>query len=160
MISMATRLVGAALVATALVGCGGSIDPVPVDFQSLFTEFPGSYPAGTYVFKDQAEMAVAWATAPQEYVPVDPTRPPGPIPMPSIDFEKYSVVGISLGVGLRCFAPHITSITSVGDDLMVTYTSREDTGPVTLACAHTWPLTAFAQVPTFRGSVTFERVSE
>ena len=112
----------------ALAACGGSVDPVPVDFQLLRTEFPGSFPAGTYVFKNASEMAAAWATAPQDHVTVDPTRPPGPISMPSIDFETTSVIGVSLGVGIRCYSPQIKRIVSVGDALTVMYTAPPNTG--------------------------------
>lgn len=149
-----------AMLALALSACGADPDPVPVDFQPMWTEFPGSFPAGTYVFRNQSELAAAWATAPQDYVPVDPTAPPGPIPMPSIDFGPYSVVGVSLGVGIRCYAPHITQVVSAGGDLTVLYVAPPTTGPGTFACRHLWPLTAFARVPAIHGTVRFELVSE
>lgn len=152
---------GFALLLAPLVGlllsCGGATFE-PVEFQPLLTEFPGTFAAGTYVFKNLAEMAAAWALAPQEYG-VDPTPNPTPTPMPTIDFGKYSVVGISLGVGIRCFIPQITQVLSSGDDLKLVYQSAADTGATTLACLHMWPLTAFAKVPAVRGSVSFERVS-
>ena len=121
----------------------------------MWTEFPGSFAAGTYVFKTQADMSAAWAEAPQEYVPVDPRLPPGPMPMPVIDWQRYSVVGVSLGVGIRCFAPKIIRIVKTGSDLTVMYTAPPSTGPATLACYHRWPLTAFAEVPVIEGNVAF-----
>lgn len=144
-----------ATLAFSLVACGGRVDPVSVEFQLMSTEFPGSFPAGTYVFTNASEMAAAWATAPQEYVTPDPRLPPGPIPMPVIDFDKHSIVGVSLGVGIRCFVPQIKTITSTDSNLTVMYTAPPDTGPATLACYHRWPLTAFAKVPAITGKVSF-----
>lgn len=149
-----------AVLVLALCACGSDPDPLEVEFEPLWTEFPGSFPAGTYVFRSEMEMAASWATAPQEFLPVDPRAPPGPVPMPKIDFGMYSVVGVSLGVGIRCFAPHISKVTTMGGDVKVLYVVPINSGPGTLACRHQWPLTAFARVPAIRGSVTFEMVSE
>ena len=146
-----------AFVAASLLACGGGGDAAfPVAFQDVTGSFPGSFPAGTYVFTDQTRMAAAWALAPQDFVTPDPRLPPGPVPMPVIDFASQSVIGVSLGVGLRCFVPQITGITGSGINMTVRYTAPPDTGPVTLACARRWPLTVFVTVPVLRGSVLFQ----
>jgi hypothetical protein len=69
------------------------------------------------------------------------------------------VVGVSLGVGIRCYIPEIVEVSSRPGELLVKYRSGEPSGPTTLACLHNWPLTTFATVPKFQGTVTFTRVS-
>lgn len=76
--------------------------------------------------------------------------------MPMIDFDAYTVIGVSRGVGIRCFSPRITDVYRVDNDLVVVYREPPTTGPITLACAHPWPLTDFIRVPAVQGSVWFE----
>jgi hypothetical protein len=140
------------LAASLLAGCGGS-DPAvfePVAFQSLQNDMTRSFPAGTYVFKTQAEMAAAWTAAPQQFG--------DPKPLPTVDFSQSMVVGVSLGVGIRCNTPIITSIARQSDDYLVSYRTNEGTGVTTLACLHQWHLTDFAAIPATRGNVVFQRV--
>ena len=72
--------------------------------------------------------------------------------MPTYDFSKYSVVGLSNGIGRWCFAPRITGATSDGINLVVHY-FVPTTG--TLACMSNGPLIAFALVPQVKGNVQF-----
>lgn len=136
----------------SLAACGGGSSEDNLTFQSLQEQLTRSFPAGTYVFRSQAEMASAWTAAPQEYGE--------PQPLPVIDFANNVVVGISLGVGIRCNVPLILRVTSDGARLLVSYRTNEGTGVTTLACLHTWRLTDFAAVPATGLPVEFVRVTE
>jgi hypothetical protein len=144
-------LISTLLAASLLASCGGGdFVSEPVAFQSLQDEMTRSIPAGTYVFKTQAEMEAAWTAAPQQFG--------DPKPLPVIDFSQAMVVGVSLGVGIRCNIPIITSVVRHSDDYLVSYKTNEDTGVTTLACLHQWHLTDFAAIPATRGAVVFQRV--
>jgi hypothetical protein len=140
------------LAASLLAACGGSDPaPEPVTFQSLQEELTRSFPAGTYVFRTEGEMAAAWASAPQQFGEAKP--------LPTIDFSQSMVVGVSLGTGIRCNIPIIRSVERLSNaDYIVSYTSNEGTGVTTLACLHQWRLTDFAAVPRTVGTVAFQRV--
>jgi hypothetical protein len=141
------------LAAGLITACGGgdSDAPAPVDFQSMQEAFSRTFARGEYVFRTQAELQAAWTPAPQQFGEA--------MPMPVVDFAQYTVVGISLGTGIRCNVPIITRVTAYGDDIVVSYRSNEGTGVTTLACLHQWRLSDFARVPKVRGTATFERVS-
>ncbi len=135
-----------------LVGCGGDGPaPEPVAFQSMQEDFTRSFPEGTYVFSNDAEMATAWSAAPQEFGEAKP--------MPLVDFSQDAVVGVSLGVGIRCNIPIITQVSTRDGVLVVSYKTNLDTGVTTIACLHPWRLTDFARIPATRDPVVFERVS-
>lgn len=147
-----------ALVLASCGGAGGGVEEPtqPVPYQVLDLPNPPAFPAGTYVFTSQDELNIAWTSAPQTY--------PGnlfggtPMPVPAVDFSISSVVGVSLGVGTRCYIPQIVDVTQQGSDLLVRYRSNEPDGPTTLACLHQWPLAVFVQVTKLKGSVVFSRV--
>lgn len=147
-----------ALVLPLLGACGGGSDPpTPVPFQTLQLQAPPAFAAGTYDLRTQSDWSSAWASAPQTFPgDLDPTAIK---PVPSVDFQNNSVVGVSLGVGIRCYIPEIVEVSSRPGELLVRYRSGEPSGPTTLACLHNWPLTTFATVPKFQGTVTFTRVS-
>jgi hypothetical protein len=133
-----------------LAGCGGGdSSSEPVAFESLQDEMTRSFPTGTYVFRTQAEMAAAWNAAPQQFGEAKP--------LPTVDFTQNMVVGISLGVGIRCNIPIIRKVER-SDVYVVSYTTNEDTGVTTLACLHQWHLTDFATVPASAGAVAFQRI--
>lgn len=140
------------MAAWLLTACGGSDsdDPVPVAFESMQETFSRTHARGEYVLRTQAELEAAWSVAPQQFGE--------PMAMPIVDFSQYSIVGISLGAGIRCNIPIITRVTAYGDDIVVSYRSNEGTGVTTLACLHQWRLSDFARIPAVRGNVTFERV--
>lgn len=135
-----------------LASCGGGDDPPPpqeVAFQSIQNQMTRSFPAGNYVFRTQAQMAAAWEAAPQQYGEAKP--------MPVVDFSQSMVVGISLGTGIRCGVPIVTSVTLQGVSYLVSYKSN-DSGSGTLACMHQWYLTDFVVVPVQPGAVEIQRV--
>lgn len=133
-----------------LAGCGGGSTPEPVAFQPLQDDMTRSFPAGTYAFRTQAELAEAWNAAPQQFGEAKP--------LPTVDFSQKMVVGISLGVGIRCNVPIIRKVERDGGTYVVSYTTNEGTGVTTLACLHQWHLTDFVAVPASAGTVVFERV--
>lgn len=135
-----------------MAACGGSDSQraIPVAFKSMQEAFSGSYPRGTYVFRTQAELQAAWQLAPQQFGE--------PMPIPVVDFAQHSIVGISLGVGLRCDIPIITRVDALADAITVYYRTNEGTGVTTLACLHQWRLSDFVRIPAIRGAVTFERL--
>jgi hypothetical protein len=144
------------LVATLIAACGGGGDgggesaSQSVPLQDVTLTFFRSFAPGTYVLRSQAELASAWAAAPFVQFPIGiVTSEPA---MPTYDFSKYSVVGLSDGVGKWCFAPRITNATSNGKDLVVHY-FVPTTG--TLACMFNGPLIAFVLVPQVNGTVQF-----
>jgi hypothetical protein len=145
----------APLLAILLVACGGddggsAPPPQKVAVQDVTLTFFRSFAPGTYVFRSQAELASAWAAAPFEMYPIGiVTTEPA---MPTYDFSKYSVVGLSNGIGKWCFAPRITVALSDGTNLTVHY-FVPTTG--TLACMFNGPLIAFALVPQVMGTVQF-----
>ena len=148
----------AALLLAFLGACGGSDDPQPtaVPFQTLQLQTLPSFPAGTYDIRTQAEWNAAWTSAPQTFQG-DPT-PSAPKPLPAVDFQSYSVVGVSLGEGIRCYVPQIVDVSSRPGELIVKYRSNAPSGPTSLACLRNWPLATFATVPRFQGAVSFIRV--
>ncbi|EUC14677.1 hypothetical protein [Paraburkholderia hospita] len=146
----------APLLATLLIACGGGGDDgagsasQSVQVQDVTMTFFRSFAPGTYVFRSQSELASAWAAAPFEHYPIGlVTVEPA---MPTYDFTKYTVVGLSSGIGKWCFAPRITGATSDGKDLVVHY-FVPTTG--TLACMFNGPLIAFVLVPQVKGNVQF-----
>lgn len=147
-----------ALALVLLAACGGSSDPppTPVPFQTLQLQTLPAFPAGTYDIRTQSDWAAAWASAPQTFQG-DP-EPSVAKPVPAVDFQNYSVLGVSLGQGIRCYIPEIVDVSSKPGELIVKYRSNAPSGPTTLACLHNWPLATFATVPKFQGSVTFTRI--
>ncbi len=145
-------MVPLALAVALLGGCGGGGPaPQPVAFQSMQEDFTGSFPEGTYVFRSEADMAAAWSVAPQEFGEAKA--------MPVVDFTQDTVVGVSLGVGIRCDVPTITEVSSHDGVVAVSYKTNLGTGVTTLACLHRWRLSDFARIPATRDPVVFERVS-
>lgn len=137
----------------ALTGCGGggpAAEALP--FQSVLDQLTRSFPEGTYVFRNQGEMAAAWNASPQEFGEAKP--------LPQVDFAASTVVGVSLGVGIRCDAPVITQVSRTGSAVTVSYRTNLGTGVTTLACLHRWKLTDFALIPATPEPATFrfERV--
>lgn len=144
----------ATLLAPLLVACGGGDGGGPasqnVEVQDVTLTFFRSFAPGTYVFRSQPELASAWAAAPFEFYPIGiVTAEPA---MPTYDFSRYTVVGLSRGIGKWCFAPRITGALSDGNNLVVHY-FVPTTG--TLACMFNGPLIAFALVPHVKGTVGF-----
>ncbi len=147
-----------ALVLVLLAACGGDSDPppTPVPFQTLQLQTLPAFPAGTYDIRTQAAWTAAWTSAPQTF---EGDQFPSEVkPVPAVDFQNYSVVGVSLGLGIRCYVPEIVEVSSKPGELIVKYRSNAPSGPTTLACLHNWPLATFATVPRFQGSVTFTRI--
>jgi len=145
-----------------LASCGvgsGSVEPVqPVSYQMLELSNPPAFPPGTYIFNSQVELDSAWANAPQTYQ--GDFFPDSPKPVPTVDFSASSMVGVSLGVGIRCYIPQIVDVTEQGADLFIKYRSGEPDGPTTLACLHLWPLAVFVLLPKTKDAITFTRVYE
>ncbi len=151
------RTAAVLFLATLVVACGGGSgdhlqEPVPVVFERMQEEFSGTYARGEYVLRTQSELEAAWRLAPQQFGQS--------MPIPVVDFTRYSIVGISLGVGMRCDVPLVTRVASKGDALLVHYKTNEGTGVTSLGCVHQWRLSDFVRVPAFSGAVTFERVRE
>lgn len=141
------------LVAFALAGCGGGgAAPESLPFQSMQEQLTRSFPQGVYVFRNQAEMAAAWEAAPQEFGEAKP--------LPQVNFATSTVVGVSLGVGIRCDIPIITQVSRSGGAVTVSYRTNLGTGVTTLACLHRWRLTDFVLIPATPApaTFTFERV--
>ena len=121
-----------------------------VEVQDVTLTFFRSFARGTYVFRSQPELASAWAAAPFEFYPIGiVTVEPA---MPTYNFSKYTVVGLSHGIGKWCFAPRITRALSDGNNLVVHYFVPT---AGTLACMFNAPLIAFAVVPHVTGTVGF-----
>lgn len=140
-----------------LAACASS-EPEPVPFEPLNVPAAPNFASGDYVFTTAAAWSTAWLAAPQQFH-ADPFNLQH-VPLPAVDFSVHTVVGVSLGVGTRCFVPRITAVLRDGDTLEVQYRSNADTGVVTLACAHPWSLAVFAKVPALGGdlrSVRFVR---
>jgi hypothetical protein len=142
------------LVMVLLSACGGSDlsgpDWTAVEMQDVTLTFFRSFPVGSYVFRSQTELVNAWATAPFAAYPVGiVTEEP---PIPTYDYTKYTVVGVSLGIGKWCFKPNITAAFSNGMDLVVHYSVSTTS---TLACLRNGPLISFSLVPRVQGTVEF-----
>ena len=146
------HLIASILFSLSLVSCGGGGDVMPLAFQSMQEQFSGTYAAGTYVFRNQAELAAAWAAAPQQFGT--------PMEMSVIDFSRNTVVGISLGTGIRCDTPRIVAVYELGGTVQVSYFTNQGTGVTTLACLHQWRLSDFALIPATSEPVVFERTTQ
>lgn len=146
----ALRAAALAIAASLVVGCGGS-DSDPVPFVDVTSEVFGTYPFGNYTFRSQAELAAAWGPFTQSGASATE--------LPSFDFGSQMIVGVSLGVGVRCYIPTITSVVQSGSTLTVSWKSTWPDGFTTLACLHQWPLTDFVAVPQHQGRVVFVRVA-
>lgn len=143
------RAVALTLAACVTVSCGGS-DTEHVVFSNVTAEVFGSYRQGTYTFRNQAELSAAWTPFTQSGQDATVT--------PQFDFESTMVVGVSLGVGLRCYLPTITEAVRSGRTMTVYWKSSWPDGPTTQACQHQWPLADFVAVPQHQGEVYFVRV--
>jgi hypothetical protein len=148
----ARPLFASVLFSLSLISCGGGGGPVPLAFQSMQEQFSGTYAAGTYVFRTQADMEAAWAAAPQQFGT--------PMEMPVIDFSRNTVVGVSLGTGIRCDTPRIVAVYELGGAVQVSYFTNQGTGVTTLACLHQWRLSDFATIPATGEPVQFERTTQ
>ncbi len=142
------------LLAFLLSACGGSdggSHSIEVEMQDVTLTFFRSFSAGSYVFRSQTELENAWATAPFEGVyPIGiVTEEP---PMPEYDYSKYTVIGLSRGIGYWCFKPTITSAFSDGTNLVVHYSVPTIS---TLECMRDGPLISFVLVPRVQGTVDF-----
>ncbi|HSW23822.1 MAG TPA: hypothetical protein VLJ62_13735 [Burkholderiaceae bacterium] len=140
-----------ALVFAAITGCGdGAEQAVPASFtDETMTQFR-PYAQGEYVIRTRSQLQAAWAAAPFAVFPVGlVTSEPA---FPEYDFQSSMLVGVSLGIGKWCFAPVITQVLVVGDDMDVEYKIRAIS---TLACMFNAPLISFALVPRVTGSVAF-----
>ena len=144
------------LAALGACGDGGDVQSTPVPFQTLDIPAPPAFTEGTYDLRTQPEWAAAWASSREQFF--GQLGPPTTRPPPTVDFQKDSVVGVSLGVGTRCYVPTIVDVSAKPMQLLVKYRSSGPSGPVSLSCAHPSPLVAFATVPKFDGTVVFVRV--
>lgn len=138
-----------ALAASLLVGCGGS-EAEPVAFTNVTSDVFGAYGQGTYALRSQADLAAAWAPFTQSGQ--------GATELPIFNFDSAMVVGVSLGVGVRCYIPTVVRVVRSGDTLTVSWKSTWPNGPTTQACLHQWPLSDFVAVPPHQGEVRFVRV--
>ncbi len=153
----ALMLLASTLMLASCLDGGGGVEPVqPVSYQMLELSNPPAFPPGTYIFNSQVDLDSAWANTPQTYQ--GDFFADSPKPVPTVDFSASSVVGVSLGVGIRCYIPQIVDVTEQGTDLFINYRSGEPDGPTTLACLHPWPLAVFVLLPRTKGGVTFTRV--
>jgi hypothetical protein len=136
-----------------MTACGGSDGGphfVEVEIQDVSMTFFRSFSAGSYVLRSQTELENAWAAAPFEVYPIGiVTEEP---PMPAYDFSKYTIVGLSHGIGHWCFRPTITSAFSDGTNLVVHYSVPTTS---TLTCMRDGPLISFVLVPRVEGTVEF-----
>jgi hypothetical protein len=141
------------LFAFLLSACGGS-DGGPhltdVEIQDVTLTFFRSFSSGSYVFRSQTELENAWATSPFQVYPIGIVMEEPPIP--AYDYSKYTVVGLSRGIGYWCFKPTITSAFSNGTNLVIHYSVPTTS---TLACLRNGPLISFVLVPRIQGSVEF-----
>lgn len=141
-----------ALVVSVLAGCGGDggDEPVPVKFTDQTLDQFRPYAQGEYVIRSRAQLQAAWAAAPFAVFPIGLiTSEPA---FPEYDYQASMLVGVSLGIGKWCFAPVITGVSTIGNDMKVEY--KVPTGS-TLACLRDAPLISFALVPRTTGTVTF-----
>ncbi|MCU0957934.1 MAG: hypothetical protein MUF55_11655 [Hydrogenophaga sp.] len=147
--SAALRVAALAMAVSMAVACGGS-DADPVPFVDVTSEVFGSYPLGNYSFRSQEELTAVWGPFTQSGA--------GATELPIFDFGSNMVVGVSLGVGIRCYIPTITGVTRSGSTLTVSWQSTWPDGFTTQACRHAWPLSHFVAVPQHQGRVVFVRV--
>ncbi|MBA4263553.1 MAG: hypothetical protein C0453_00600 [Comamonadaceae bacterium] len=143
------RAVALIFAAFAAVGCGGS-DADQVAFTNVTAEVFGSYSQGTYVLRSQEELSAAWRPFTQSGQ--DATV------LPQFNFESAMVIGVSLGVGVRCYIPTVTEVVRSGRTMTVYWKSSWPDGPTTQACLHQWPLSDFVSVPQHQGEVYFVRL--
>jgi hypothetical protein len=150
----------ALLTVVILSSCGGNSEPeaIPIQFQLLRIDGPPAFPLGTYVVKTQTEWQNVWTSVPQTFF-LD-RYPENPKPLPQVDFQTRSAVGVSVGVGTTCYFPSITEVSSKGGALTVKYKTGWPDGPVSTSCRFTSALVQFALVPKFDGPVEFVRVNE
>lgn len=146
------------MITFGLVGCGGGggspsegvSDSTQVEIQDVTMTFFRSFSSGTYIFNSQEELANAWAAAPFKVYPIGLILEEPPFPV--YDFSKYTVVGISHGIGAWCYKPYITAAFSNCNNLVVHYSVPSST---TTACMRSGPLVAFVLVPQIQGTVEF-----
>ena len=137
------------LLSFCLVACGG-LDTTPVAIEDVSLTFFRSFAPGLYVFRSQTELETAWAAAPFEAYPIGIiTEEPS---IPAYDFSKYTVIGLSRGIGKWCFKQNFTTAFLNGANLVVHY---QVPATSTLACLRDGPLISFALVPQFQGTVEF-----
>lgn len=145
---------GAVLLLALLGACGGGSAGDPVTYQSLFSAFEFRvFAEGTHVLRTQAELETFWASGSNWTGAFAPAQPAG---QPSIDFSRTTVVGITLGVGARCYIPEVLSVTRSGDTLTVAWRTNRDRQITTSACHSSYPLGNFLAVPAWPGPVVFD----
>lgn len=139
----------------ALVGCGGQVDEVQVPFTSLIPDAYRLIPRGTYVLRSTAEWKALWESSPAEFA-FDPF-PARPKVLPEVDFQRQTLLVISLDLGIRCNMPEVLSVTRVGDTIQVQWRTNEDTGASTSACLHRFPLFTLTLIPVSTLGVFFTK---
>ena len=124
--------------------------PTTLEINDVSLTFFRSFSAGTYVFRNKSELVGAWNAAPFQVYPIGiVTEEPV---MPDYDFTKFTVIGLSQGIGKWCFKPNITSVVASGQTSFVHYSIPTAS---TLACMRDGPLISFVLVPTKQSKVTF-----
>lgn len=138
-----------------LTACGGSdhgsVDgsySKQVEIQDITLTLFRSFSSGSYVLQSQSEFENAWASAPFQLFPVGIVIEEPP--MPTYDYSKYTVIGLSLGTGYWCFRPILTSAFTDGTNMIVHYYIPTSS---TSACLRNGPLISFALVPRFQGTL-------
>lgn len=142
-----------------LLSCGGGgTPPEPVNYQFLFNEFQSRvFAENTYVLRTQSDLDALWNSG-TEWTGL--FSPPQPAAKPVVDFSQNTVVGISLGVGLRCYMPEIVSVTRSGETLTVAWRTNRDRQITTMACIFDSSLQTFLAVPAWPGPVVFDHRRE
>lgn len=153
-----TRRLSLLCLAGLLAACGGSDPPAePVAYQLLFNEFASrAFPEATHVVRNQAQLDALWASG-QPWVGLGV---PAPQEAPAIDFSRNTLVGVTLGLGYRCYIPEILSVTRRGDTLTVVWRTNRDRQITTSACRHEFTLNSFLTVPVWPGPVVFDYRAE
>jgi hypothetical protein len=151
------RLMLAAPLASSgwLGACGGTPPEVEVDFLEWMPNTYRAIPRGTYALRTAGEWNALWLAAPAQFQG-------DPFPMadkstPSVDFSRFMLLVLSLGMGLRCNLPQVTRITDQGGARRVYWKTNEDTGTTSSACNYTYPLVTLILAPVGDGVVEFIR---
>lgn len=115
--------------------------------QTMGDQLSGNWPASTYIFHNQAELAAAWASRPAGS---------GPVPTLDLDYTRYTLAGLSFDkVGNFCSGIIPKSASRQGDTLVIDYVVKTGVPGSTVCYQGQRPYTAFVLVPATTLPIVF-----
>lgn len=144
--SLLFRLAFCSLSVLALSSCGGSDTEdasTELDVLDVTYEFYRKFPVGDYLIQNELELTLAWAESESA---VAPPHDPGPTVAPTVDFRKFTIVGIARDAReWNCGLPAIRRVVKEGTALRVWFAVPPHRPAH--ECKYHHPGIAFAKVP-------------